>query len=97
MDLGIHLINSGSYQPRTNGKPERPHKTPEAELGRHDGLDDVITYYSGRRLHWSLDIDDRQTPLKAFGDETAYETIRADNPNWMGLTSWMNGVLMRGT
>ena len=42
-----------------------------------------LLVYNERRLHWSLDIDNHQTPLKAFHDKVAYETIRVDNPNWM--------------
>ena len=83
LDLGIHLINSRPYHPQTNGKLERFHRTLETELGRHDSLGDFITYYNEGRLHWSLDIDNRQTPLKTFRNKTAYETTRADNPNWM--------------
>ena len=52
-------------------------------MGRHDGLEDFITYYNERRLHWSLDIDNRQTPLKAFHDKAAHEATRVDNPDWM--------------
>ena len=83
LDRGIQLINSRPYHPQTNGKLERFHRTLETEVGRHDSLDDFITYYNERRLHWSLDIDNHQTPLKAFHDKVAYETIRVDNPNWM--------------
>ena len=83
LDRGIQLINSRPYHPQTNGKLERFHRTLETEVGRHDSLDDFITYYNERRLHWSLDIDNRQTPLKAFHDKVAHETIRVDDPNWM--------------
>ncbi len=83
LELDIHLINSRPCHPQTNGKLERFHRTLEIEVGRHDSLADFITYYNERRPHWSLDIDNRQTPLKAFHDKLAYETIRTDNPNWM--------------
>ena len=83
LNLGIHLINSRPYHPQTNGKLERFHRTLETEVGRHTSLGDFITYYNERRLHWSLDIDNRQTPLKAFHDKLAHETTRADDPNWM--------------
>ncbi len=83
LDRGIQLINSRPHHPQTNGKLERFHRTLETEVGRHDSLDDFVTYYNERRLHWSLDIDNHQTPLKAFHDKAAYETIRVDNPNWM--------------
>ena len=83
LDLGIHLINSRPYHPQTNGKLERFHRTLETEMGRHNSLEDFITYYNERRLHWSLDIDNRQTPLKAFHDKMAHKAIRKDNPNWM--------------
>ena len=87
LDRGIQLINSRPYHPQTNGKLERFHRTLETEVGRHDSLDDFITYYNERRLHWSLDIDNHQTPLKAFHDKVAYETIRVDNPTGWRLTS----------
>ncbi len=83
LDRGIQLINSRPYHPQTNGKLERFHRTLETEVRRHDSLDDFVTYYNERRLHWSLDIDNHQTPLKAFHDKATYETIRVDNPNWM--------------
>ena len=83
LDLDIHLINSRPYHPQTNGKLERFHRTIEDEVGRHDSLEDFITYYNERRLHWSLDIDNCQTPLKAFHDKAADESARVANPNWM--------------
>ena len=81
--MDIHLINSRPYHPQTNGKLERFHRTLETEISRHDSLDDFITYYNERRLHWSLDIDNRQTPLKAFHDKSICESIIVENPNWM--------------
>ena len=48
LDRGIQLINSRPYHPQTNGKLERLHRTLEAEVGRHDSLDDVVTYYNER-------------------------------------------------
>ncbi len=81
--LDIGLINSRPYHPQTNGKLERFHRTIEDEVGRHDSLEDFITFYNERRLHWSLDIDNCQTPLKAFHDKAADESTRATNPNWM--------------
>ena len=83
LDMGIHLINSRPYHPQTNGKLERFHRTLETEISRHDSLNDFITYYNERRLHWSLDIDNRQTPLKAFHDKSICESIIVENPNWM--------------
>ncbi len=81
LELDIHLINSRPCHPQTNGKLERFRRTLETEVSRHDSLADFIIYYHERRLHWSLDIDNRQTPLKAFHDKSAYETIITDNPN----------------
>lgn len=83
LHMDIHLINSRPYHPQTNGKLERFHRTLETEIGRHDSLDDFITYYNERRLHWSLDIDNRQTPLKAFHDKSICESIIVENPKWM--------------
>lgn len=80
MDIG--LINSRPYHPQTNGKLERFRRTIEEEIWNYDSLDDYIAYYNERRLHWSLDIKNYQTPLKAFRDKTADELVRESNPSW---------------
>ena len=54
LDHGIELINARPYHPQTNGKLERFRRTLEEEL-----------HHFGRR-HWSLDIDNGETPLQAF-------------------------------
>lgn len=71
LNLGIHPINSRQYHPQTNGKLERFHRILETEVDLHDSLEDFVTHYNERRLHWSLDIDNHQTPLKVFRDKTA--------------------------
>ena len=83
LDHGIQMINSRPHHPQTNGKLERFHRTLKTKMGRHDNLDDFVTYYNGRRLHWSPGIDNCQTPPKAFHDKAAHKTIRVDNSNWM--------------
>lgn len=40
-----------------------------------------MAYYNERRFYFSLDIKNRQTPLKAFSDKRATETIKQSNPN----------------
>ena len=49
--LGILLINSGPYHPKTRGNFERFYRTLETEVRRHDSLGYSITYYNERRLH----------------------------------------------
>lgn len=83
LDRGIELINSRPYHPQTNGKLERFHRTLEEEIGHYESLSAYIEYYNEDRLHWSLDIDNYQTPLRAFSDKKATKAIREGSPNWM--------------
>ena len=43
----------------------------------------VPEYYNERRLHFSLDIDNGETPLMAFSNKKATASIRKENPKWM--------------
>ena len=79
----IILINSRPYHPQTNGKLERFHGSIEAEIFHYDSLREYIDYYNERRLHFSLDIKNGQTPLVAFRDKKATEAIRKSDPKWM--------------
>ena len=63
---GIELINPGPYHPRTNGKLERFHRSIEEAIHHHESLQDYVKYYNERRLHFALDIDSYETPLKVF-------------------------------
>ncbi len=83
LDRGIELINSRPHHPQTNGKLERFHRTVEDELWHYESLSAYMEYYNGERLHFSLDIDNYQTPLMAFSDKTATDTIRKSDPQWM--------------
>ncbi len=83
LDRGIELINSRPYHPQTNGKLERFHRSIEEELWYYESLSEYIQYYNERRLHFSLDMKNRQTPLRAFSDREATEEIRKNNPRWM--------------
>ncbi len=83
LDRGIELINSRPYHPQTNGKLERFHRSIEEELWHYESLSEYIQYYNERRLHFSLDMKNRQTPLRAFSDREATEEIRKNNPRWM--------------
>ncbi len=80
---GIALINSRPYHPQTNGKLERFHRSIEEEIWNYESLGAYIDYYNERRLHWSLDIDNYETPLMAFRDKRATEAIRKEDPKWM--------------
>ena len=80
---GIALINSRPYHPQTNGKLERFHRSIEEEIWNYESLDAYIDYYNERRLHFSLDIDNYETPLMAFRNKRATEAIRKNDPQWM--------------
>lgn len=80
---GIGLINSRPYHPQTNGKLERFHASIEAEIGHYDSLEDYVEYYNNRRLHFSLDIKNLETPLAAWQSRQASEEVRRANPLWM--------------
>ena len=67
---GIKMINSRPYHPQTNGKLERFHRSIEEELWHYGSLSEYVQYYNERRLHFSLDMKNRQTPLRAFSDRS---------------------------
>ena len=52
------------------------------EIWHYGGLDGYIEYYTDR-LHFSLDIDNYETPLMAFRNKRATDEIRRQNPKWM--------------
>ena len=83
LDRGIELINSRPHHPQTNGKLERFFRSVEDEIWHYESLSAYIEYYNEDRLHFSLDIDNYQTPLMAFSDKKAAKAIREDNPKWM--------------
>ena len=83
LNLGIGLINSRPYHPQTNGRLERFHRSLEEEIWHHDGIGDYVEFYNERRLHFSLDMDNYETPLMAFHNRRAAEETRTQNPNWM--------------
>ena len=78
---GIELINSRPYHPQTNGNLDRFHRTIEEEIGHYESLPEYIEYYNERRLHFSLDIANYETPLKAFSTKKATEETKAKDPN----------------
>lgn len=82
-NFNIGLINSRPYHPQTNGKLERFHRSLEDEIWHYQNLDDYIEYYNTDRLHFSLDIDNYETPLMAFRKKKATDEIRNQNLNWM--------------
>ena len=43
----------------------------------------LIKFYNERRPHFSLDMDNYETPLMAFHNKRAAEETRAENPGWM--------------
>ena len=83
LESDIVLINSRPYHPQTNGKLERFHRTLEEEIWNYASLSEYIEYYNETRLHFSLDIDNYETPLMAFRNKKATDAIRKDDPKWM--------------
>ena len=83
LNLDIRLINSRPYHPQTNGKLERFYRGLEDEIWHYRGLDDYIEYYNTGRLHFSLDIDNYETPFMAFRNKKATDEMRQQNPKWM--------------
>ena len=83
LDCGIELINSRPHHPQTNGKIERFFRSVEDEIWHYESMSAYIGYYNEERLHFSLDIDNYQTPLRAFSDKKATEAIRNKYPKWM--------------
>ena len=77
------MINSRPYHPQTNGKLERFHRSIEEEIHHYESLSEYIEYYNERRLHFSLDMRNYETPLKAFSARKATEAIRVNDPQWM--------------
>ncbi len=64
------------------GGPERFHRSIEEEIWNHESLSAYIGYNEDM-LHWSLDIDNYETPLRVFCDRKATDAIRKSNPKWM--------------
>ena len=83
LDRGIELINSRPYHPQTNGKLERFHRTLEEELHHFGSLSEFVAYYNEVRLHWSLDINNGETPLQAFHNKKVPDVIRKSDSEWM--------------
>ncbi len=59
-----HTNQFQTYHPQTNGKLERFHGMIEDEIWHYDSLRDYVDYYNERRLHFSRDIDNGETPLQ---------------------------------
>ncbi len=59
--------------------------TYEDEIHHYDSLSEYIEYYNERRLHFSLDMHNYETPLKAFSARKATEAIRIKDPQWMEI------------
>ena len=70
-------------RPQTNGKLERFFRSVEDEIWHYESMSAYIEYYNEERLHFSLDIDNYQTSLRAFADKKATESIRNKYPKWM--------------
>lgn len=80
LDRGIELINSRPYNPQTNGKLKKVHRSIE-EIECWDTLFEYVAHYNVFKLHLSLDIKNPQMPLKAFFDKRATEIIKQSIPN----------------
>ncbi len=76
----IALINTRPYHPQTNGKLERFHRSLVEEIHHYGSLREYIDYYNESRLHFSLDIDNYETPRMAFRNKRATKAIRKNDP-----------------
>lgn len=83
LERDIALINTRPYHPQTNGKLERFHRSLEEEIYHYGSLREYVDYYNESRLHFSLDIDNYETPQMAFRNKRATEAIRKNDPKWM--------------
>ena len=66
---------------QTNGKLERFHRSIEEEIAYEDTLSSYVQYYNTKRLHWSLDIDNYETPLMAFEKKKTTKAIKKTTQN----------------
>ncbi len=83
LDRGAGPMNSRPQHPQTNGKTGRFFRSVEDGTLHRGSMSEYMAYYNEGRLHWSLDIDNYQTPLKAFHDKEAVEAIRrATRDGW---------------
>ena len=83
LNLDIRLINSRPYHPQTSGKLERFHRSLEDEIWHYRDLGDYIEYCNTDRLHFSLDINNYETPFMAFRNKKATDEVRQQNHKWM--------------
>ncbi len=83
LGLGIELINSRPHHPQTNGKAGRFFRSAGDGTWHYESMSEYMAYYNEDRPRFSLDIDNYQTPLKAFHDKEAVAAIRESNPGWM--------------
>ena len=79
----IVLTTARPCHTQTNGKLERFFRTFESEFVHFDRMDELMGLYNERRTHFSPDIKNNQTPLKAVRDKNGPESIRKNNPTQM--------------
>ena len=85
LDRGIELINSRPYHhPQTNGKIEMFFRSVEEQIWHYESMSSYIEFYNEERLHFSLDIDNYQTPLRAFYDKKANRCDQERQPEMDG-------------
>ena len=60
---------------------------PRQSRGHYKNPPEYIEYYNKRRLHFSLDVDNYETSLKAFSAKKTTKEVRTMDPNRMEAES----------
>ena len=80
----IMLITTRPYHPQTNRKRDRFFRTFGSEIVHSDRVDESMKFYNERRTHFSPDIKNGQTPLKALHDKKSPRSDQKRQPRTDG-------------
>ncbi|AIY89303.1 IS481 family transposase [Geoglobus acetivorans] len=76
-----HIVGRVNH-PQTNGKIERFYGTLEAKIKYFDTVDEFMEWYNHKRPHMSLNLDELETPYKAFLRKLTPERILSYSWRW---------------